>query len=246
MGSNGVREFIRSNLLGLIAIFIALGGTAAATQISQREPRASEDSARLARASADQPQPAALTSKKKKARRGPPGPQGPAGPQGPLGPQGPAGSSGGGGVSPGATVPAGATLRGDWAPLGESTTTTGIHGGQGVSFGGYSLTARPLIQVVPVGGSATPQCPGSATAPSALSGYLCLYIAGTGGAPDDGDQLVVASLANPGNGLNYNTFTSAVNATIGDGRADKFGFKVSYNDTDSNISQATGTWAVTG
>jgi hypothetical protein len=56
-----------------VAIFIALSGTAVATQV------ATDGSAESA---------------KKKARRGPPGPAGPAGPQGLQGPQGPQGTQG--------------------------------------------------------------------------------------------------------------------------------------------------------
>lgn len=62
--------WIRHNVLGLIAIFIALSGTAVATQVAS-------DGAKQA--------------KKVKVKRGPPGPAGPAGPQGGQGIQGPAG-----------------------------------------------------------------------------------------------------------------------------------------------------------
>ena len=64
-------SWIRNNILGLVAIFIALSGSAVAVQ-SARDP-------------------AANVAAKKKAKRGPPGPQGPAGTAGAQGPVGPAG-----------------------------------------------------------------------------------------------------------------------------------------------------------
>jgi Chaperone of endosialidase len=72
--------WIRRNVLGLVAIFVALGGTAMATQV-------------VSESGVGQ---AAAKKKKKKAKRipGPAGPQGPQGPQGPPGPAtGPAGGA---------------------------------------------------------------------------------------------------------------------------------------------------------
>jgi hypothetical protein len=81
---SNTRSWIRHNILGLVAIFIALSGSAVAAQV------ATEDGATTSKA------------KKKKARRGPTGPPGATGPQG-L--QGPAGLS---------TGPAGGDLRGSY------------------------------------------------------------------------------------------------------------------------------------
>jgi hypothetical protein len=74
--SGPAHTWIRSNILGLVAIFIALGGTAVATQVaSSPDPDVAANAAK----------------KKKKAKRGP---AGPAGPQGPPGPStGPAGGA---------------------------------------------------------------------------------------------------------------------------------------------------------
>lgn len=62
---SAAHRWIRSNILGLVAIFIALSGTAVAAQV------------------ANDPQGADVSAKKKKGKRGP---RGPAGPQGPPGP----------------------------------------------------------------------------------------------------------------------------------------------------------------
>lgn len=83
---------MRSNVLGLVAIFIALGGTAVATQV------ASKDKATSAKA------------KVKRGPRGPAGPQGPAGGPGQPGPTGPSTGLAGGdliGSFPNPTIGAG-------------------------------------------------------------------------------------------------------------------------------------------
>ena len=77
MDGETAHAWIRSNVLGLVAIFIALGGTAVAAQVAG-DPEA---------------QPAAK-KKKKKAKAGPVGPQGPSGAQGQAGPQGAQGPPG--------------------------------------------------------------------------------------------------------------------------------------------------------
>jgi hypothetical protein len=61
-------DWIRNNVLGLVAIFIALSGSAVAAQVSSDENGATK------------------AAVKKKGKRGPAGPQGPQGPQGPPGP----------------------------------------------------------------------------------------------------------------------------------------------------------------
>src|SRR5262245_34595586 len=67
-------RWLRGNVLGLVAIFIALSGCAVAVQVAS-DPTTQD----------------AIKSKKKKARLGPAGPQGPQGPPGPS--TGPAGGS---------------------------------------------------------------------------------------------------------------------------------------------------------
>jgi hypothetical protein len=71
--ASGPHAWIRNNILGLVAIFIALGGSAIAAQVSTHDGKAHAA---------------------KKARRGPPGPAGATGAQGPAGPAtGPAGGA---------------------------------------------------------------------------------------------------------------------------------------------------------
>ena len=83
----GVIGWVRRNALGLVAIFIALGGTAVATQ--------SVRTTKVVR----------LESSAHAAKKSKPGPRGPQGPPGPQGLQGPAGPS---------TGPAGGALAGTY------------------------------------------------------------------------------------------------------------------------------------
>jgi hypothetical protein len=73
--------WIRSNVLGLVAIFIALSGTAVATQVDSDPPATHSSAGPKAQSAA-------------KAKRGPRGPAGPPGSPGPQGSQGPQGVQG--------------------------------------------------------------------------------------------------------------------------------------------------------
>jgi len=91
-GAQGVHGWIRQNILGLVAIFIALSGTTLATNV------ASNNAARSA-----------------KAKRGPQGPAGPPGPAGVQGLQGPAGQNGAPGQN--GSPDTGAQILGKLAPV---------------------------------------------------------------------------------------------------------------------------------
>lgn len=146
----------------------------------------------------------ASASKSKRGPRGPKGPAGPAGPQGlpgPTGPQGPAGAAGKEGPQgvpgkPGPlleSLPAGATLMGNWGVGG----SLGAEEGPGralvqVSFQ-FPVSPAPTVYYIQVGNAfaakipqtgavafPTPEeleaaCPGTAAAPKAAAGNLCVY-----------------------------------------------------------------------
>lgn len=220
-----------ANAMVAILTFVVLGGGAyAATSL----PRNSVGTKQLKNG--------AVTQKKigkaaQKALRGATGPQGPVGPPGPQGPKGD-------GAAPGGTIPVGVTLRGA-ADTGITTGSPGINNSStGVSFGGFQLPSRPAAHVVPVGGSATPACPGSVAAPEATSGNLCVYLVET--VPAGAGQVIVIDPSIPGlSGINYNIGT-AKSSAYGDGTVARFGFHLGYSQSTSNSPQLRGTWAVTG
>ena len=156
--------------------------------------------------------------------RGPSGPQGATGAQGPQGLQGPAGVAGQPGPKgdkgeqgdPGqdltvdSTLPAGKTLTGVWA------TSGGMH----------SVTYRPQLafnipavnhHYVPAGGPKPSVCQGTAAAPAAAMGHLCVY------AISEFD-VSFAGFASP--------------------ELSRLGFLFLMNHS-SDLSNARGTWAVT-
>jgi hypothetical protein len=90
-------SFVRTHAIGLLALFVALSGTAVA--VSDRAGSAGDTAAQVAKKGEKG------KNEKKKKKRGPRGRPGPAGPQGPQGPQGLPGSDGNDGA-PGAAGPA--------------------------------------------------------------------------------------------------------------------------------------------
>ena len=87
----GFLRFLRGNAIGLVALFIALGGTAyAATSL----PKNSVGTKQLKRGAVTKTKINKKTIKQLKGNRGLPGPQGATGPQGPQGLQGPQGPPG--------------------------------------------------------------------------------------------------------------------------------------------------------
>ena len=75
---------------------------------------------------------------------------------GPTGPQGAAAAA----ASPGGTIPAGVTLRGTAATILVIGDVGNSGSGNGISFGGGQLAARPVAHIVPPGGPSTAPCPG--------------------------------------------------------------------------------------
>ncbi|HEV2923413.1 MAG TPA: hypothetical protein VGW98_05230 [Solirubrobacteraceae bacterium] len=110
---------------------------------------------------------------------GPTGSQGPAGKEGPPGKEGPAGKEG----APGSAgpllpiLPSGKMLKGAFGGGGAVVTESNNAVELSISYP-IPLAASPAAEVIPPGGSSTASCPGSATAPSAAGGHLCLYVAG--------------------------------------------------------------------
>jgi hypothetical protein len=67
------------------------------------------------------------------------------------------------------TLPSGRSLRGTWAASGTGSTVVGA-----VSFG-VALKSAPAPHFISDGVAPTSSCPGSAAAPAAAAGQLCVY-----------------------------------------------------------------------
>ena len=110
------------------------------------------------------------------------GPFGPIGKEGRAGPRGPVGKEGKDG-EPGpfvTTLPSGKTLTGVFQATDALPAKVKGFAEATISFS-FPLAAPPAVRVLQVSDSPTEQCPGSAEAPSAAPGYLCLYtVASTG------------------------------------------------------------------
>src|SRR3954447_1197422 len=109
----GIAAYVRRHHIALLALFIALVGTAAAAR-NARVPRNSVGSAQVINGSlakGDLSKKAVKALKGNKGAQGTPGAQGPAGPAGAQGPAGPAGPQGPPGVG---TGPAGGDLTGTY------------------------------------------------------------------------------------------------------------------------------------
>jgi hypothetical protein len=115
--------------------------------------------------------------------RGPQGEVGPAGEVGPRGRVGPTGEVGAKGQEGrqgppgtsilGSTIPTGSTVYGTWG----AATVWPTEPGQAISM----TASFPIPAAAPVEGShivkgPSEHCPGSAAAPSAASGYVCMYV----------------------------------------------------------------------
>jgi hypothetical protein len=207
-----------ANVVATLALFIALGGGAyAATKL----PKNSVGSRQIKKNS--------ITSSKVKNhsllavdfKSG----------QLPAGAQGPKGDTGPPGTLPG-TLPSGKTQVGTYSVLGDATGSTDDRESGAISFP-IPLAAAPARALfVPSGGPSpdSTNCPGSATAPTATPGTLCVY---------EGDQ---------GNTTDTKVCRVSVTALCGTGlggSADKFGASVNVFAAGSGVYVSTGTWAVT-
>jgi hypothetical protein len=112
-------------------------------------------------------------------KEGPEGRQGVAGKEGAQGREGPTGKEGvpgSAGPLP-STLPSGKTLRGSFGGSGAVVTESNNAVELSISYP-FPLAASPAVEVVQEGGSPAENCPGSAAAPSAAAGHLCVYVGG--------------------------------------------------------------------
>ncbi|MFN8109375.1 MAG: hypothetical protein U0Y82_05960 [Thermoleophilia bacterium] len=150
----------------------------------------------------------------KLARKGPQGPQGPVGAQGPAGPFQ-------------TSLPSGQTMRGVYAVTGMGVSGAAQNGESAAVTFPFALAATPTPHFIAKGGSAIPECPGTAAAPQAAAGQLCVY---------EGGQFSNAAV------------TTVDPATQGTPGASRWGFILSSAPGSNGSSfswNSHGTWAVT-
>jgi Collagen triple helix repeat (20 copies) len=115
---------------------------------------------------------------------GPAGPAGPGGAQGPGGPQGPKGETGpkgeigtDGQTGFTETLPKGKTEKGAWTATTVENALKQVYARTPISFV-IPLPAAPTVEFIPKGEEGkvhATECPGTATAPKAKEGFLCIY-----------------------------------------------------------------------
>lgn len=230
-----------ANVVSTICLFLLLGGVAyAATQL----PANSVGSRQLKRNAVTGPKikNGAISAAKLRRStfdvlRGPAGPQGPVGPQGPAGQAGPAGGA----------LPAGVTLRGA-VELGNGvgSIVSNVFAATAASFGGYVLRERPVINLVLPSFANVPApaaCPGTANAPEAAPGNLCIYLVTI--SPSSGGTITISDPGSDADRLRFSVDTKTT-TLLGDGRAGRVGFGISHSVAVTSGIRTSGTWAVTG
>ncbi len=154
------------------------------------------------------------------------GPEGPAGAQGAAGPQGAAGQAGAAGPVTTA-APSGVTQYGLFNVDGYETAGNFIGGN--ISFPLELASAPKWIEVPFSGTNPNPTaCPGTADAPAAAPGYLCLY-----------DR--ISGNVSPSSGLNLQVQDVDGYA----GTVSRFGARLSTRASATGEVEVEGSWAVT-
>ena len=151
--------------------------------------------------------------------RGPRGYRGYRGATGPTGPQGPAGPLP-------ESLPGGRTARGTYVVSG-SPAAAGAELETGESFA-FAPAAAPAPHFVAEGATAPAECPGTAAAPAAAAGHLCVYEATRGG--------LAGSVT---------VFDPAQGRDAGAGKAGRFGFGLRFVADAAGPLRSSGSWAVT-
>lgn len=103
------------------------------------------------------------------------GPTGATGATGAQGPKGDTGAQGPAGPFPDGSVPAGKTFRGTYGLAAEGPAASpGALAMTGISYG-FQFASAPTIHVISAGDTVPAGCTGTATAPGAASGHVCVF-----------------------------------------------------------------------
>jgi hypothetical protein len=217
-----------SAVASTLALFIALGGTSYAAlslpHNSVGSPQLKANAVTSAKVKAHTLQTTDFAAGVLRGTKGPAGPQGlpgaagVAGAVGPAGPKGDPGAPGPAGAPP-TTLPVGQTERGVFA-ANDQNTGDDAQAYAPISFA-VPLATAPVPHYLPPGHAPTADCPGTAEAPAAAAGQVCLYASLQSDAP---------------------TLYDAVSGNSD--AADRWGLIVSVIGTGT--AYAAGTWAVMG
>jgi hypothetical protein len=213
-----------ANVTASIALFFALcGGAYAATAL----PSNSVGSAQLKKGAVTgaKVKKGSLLASNFKAGQLPAGPKGATGKEGDRGKQGEQGKTGPAG-SPwtvGGTLPSGASLKGAFT-IATTVTTVQERVGTQISFG-IPLASAPIANFIYAGDTPPAACPGTAAAPKADPGNLCIY-------EGIGENIELEGVEDP--------VTGATNGT-----ARPFGASVVAISAAVGDVTSSGSWAVT-
>jgi hypothetical protein len=142
-------------------------------------------------------------------------------------------------------LPSHVTLRGSFF-FGHSDLSASYPGPVSGSFdfGGFRLSAPPLVHVIDTGQASTTACPGTVVAPEAAPGAFCIYVSDRQGA-------TMLTVLQPGDetfthGIDFNFGTETETPKAGGGDVSRVGAHALVDATGStNVVGVRGTWAVT-
>ena len=143
-------------------------------------------------------------------------------------------------IQPGGTLPRDAKLVGIFGTGAGSSGNPGTWSAlTGVFFGGHVLPVRPIPHVILPDDTPTASCPGSAAAPDAASGHLCLYLTSF----SSSSGLAIYDNSSDENGADYDIGSRMLTPT-NDGRVSAFGFTLRVSQQTAVAAQVDGVWAV--
>jgi hypothetical protein len=226
-----------ANLVSLIALFVALGGTSyglATGSIGSREIENNSVRSKDIRANevrSGDVRNFSLLERDFKTGELPAGPRGATGATGPQGATGPTGATGA--AFPTGNLPSGRTMKGVYSLGGRGIDRGVAHISFPVQLAAAPSVAMTRLDPLEPGNPSTALCPGSATNPLAAPGFLCIYEAnrfGTGSG--------VPGLCDPAGAICSNTG--------GAGISRRWGVYIEFTPAvDNGNFGSNGTWAVT-
>lgn len=165
--AGALRAHLKSNLVGYVALFVALGGTSyaaiklPANSVGNRQVKNSAITSAKVRNKTLRPQDFAAGTLRRGVR----------------GPAAPAGSLADG-------LPSGKTLRGRFE-AGDGSPPNNVNdvASEAISFGAQLPTPPP--RTIVMNQPAPPQCPGTVADPQAAAGHLCIFV---------GDRVAISSV----------------------------------------------------